>query len=285
MFSAVGNWIRGSHKDKDFVTKYTADLSQITSRIHQLDTALKKSQTILGQWQSNLTFYGAAFTALALSYTYWEYRGYWPYLVVTLFLCLSSLILVKWTLTKLYALYNNNRLRKLSKLRAVHQKKLEKLKEETHYNATSSIIQRFSSGDDQNDDAMVFLDDELNAKYQELNNLKTELEKFKKQSHVEGLKKEDSDAWFDKIIGLIAGGNELSSTNSLSPFKKIVCPECHWKSSCYRLGDRPILFVCPQCNHRVDEEKERQAAVEAKQAKQAAQQLAPPEKEKESDLH
>ncbi|CAI4039565.1 hypothetical protein SMKI_08G2330 [Saccharomyces mikatae IFO 1815] len=265
MFSAVGKWIWGSQNDKDFVTKYTADLSQITSQIHQLDVALKKSQSILNQWQSNLTFYGIAFTALALSYVYWEYHGFWPYLVITTVLCLGSLILVKWALTKLYAFYNNNRLRKLGKLRAVHQKKLEKLKEETHYNATSSIIQRFSSGEDQNDDAMVLLDDELNAKYQELNNLKAELEKFKKESHIEGLKKEDSDAWFDKIIGALAGGNELNSTNSLSPFRKIICPQCHQRSDCYRLANKPIVFICPHCSHRTDEIKERDAVIEAKQ--------------------
>ncbi|CAI4064152.1 hypothetical protein SKDZ_08G2370 [Saccharomyces kudriavzevii ZP591] len=272
MFSALGNWIRGTRNDKDFVTKYTADLSQITSRIHQLDVALKKSQSILNQWQSNLTFYGVAFTVLTLSYTYWKHHGYWPYLVISAVLCLGSLILIKWALTKLYAFYNNNRLRKLGKLRAVHQKKLEKLKEETHYNATSSIIQRFSSGEDQNDDAVVLLDDELNAKYQELNSLKSELEKFKKESHVKGLKKEESDAWFDKIIGVLAGGNELNSTNSLSPFRKIVCPQCHWKSDCYRLANKPILFVCPQCNHRTDEEKERQAVIEAEKALQPSPQ-------------
>ena len=123
MFSALGKWVRGSRNDKDFVTKYTADLSQITSQIHQLDVALKKSQSILSQWQSNLTFYGIAFTVLALSYTYWEYHGYRPYLVVTALLCIGSLILFKWALTKLYAFYNNNRLRKLAKLRAIHQKK------------------------------------------------------------------------------------------------------------------------------------------------------------------
>lgn len=33
MFSALGKWVRGSRNDKDFVTKYTADLSQITSQI------------------------------------------------------------------------------------------------------------------------------------------------------------------------------------------------------------------------------------------------------------
>ncbi|CAI5058446.1 BEM_collapsed_G0026600.mRNA.1.CDS.1 [Saccharomyces cerevisiae] len=271
MFSALGKWVRGSRNDKDFVTKYTADLSQITSQIHHLDVALKKSQSILSQWQSNLTFYGIAFTVLALSYTYWEYHGYRPYLVVTALLCIGSLILFKWALTKLYAFYNNNRLRKLAKLRAIHQKKLEKLKEETHYNATSSIIQRFSSGEDQNDDAMVLLDDELNAKYQELNNLKTELEKFKKESHVKGLKKEDSDAWFDKIISVLAGGNELDSTSSLSPFKKIICPQCHWKSNCYRLASKPIIFICPHCNHKIDEVKEREDAIEAKQPAQPSQ--------------
>ncbi|GMM54661.1 Lnp1 protein [Maudiozyma humilis] len=241
-----------SRDRRTVVQRYTQDLSQITGEIHSLEKKLTRSQATAGRIQSQLTTYGLALTALAAAYVYAS--DFLPGLtrinaVAVAFLAsVVLLIVVKWTAAQVYGRFERYQQRKLSKLKAVHQKKLNELKKETNFHETSSIIQRFSSGDDQSDDALILIDDELKDKYTELQKLKSELEVVKQKNDKSGLGKDEKDVWFDRVIGVLAGGNDLE--NLPHP---VVCPNCKKHAGAYRIAGKPLLYVCPYCEFRLGE--------------------------------
>ena len=250
MFGKLGKLL--SRDRRTVVQRYTQDLSEITGEIHSLEKKLMRSQATANHIQSQLTMYGLSLTVLVAAYVY--ATGILPRLtrvnaVACAFLgCVVLLIVVKWTASQLSGRYERYQQRKLSKLKAVHQKKLNELKKETNFHETNSIIQRFSSGDDQTDDAMILIDDELKDKYTELQTLKTELELVKQKNDKTGLDKAEKDVWFDKVIGVLAGGNDLG--NLPTP---VVCPNCKKHAGAYRIAGKPMLYVCPYCQFRLGE--------------------------------
>ena len=266
MFELLSSLIPGTGSKKSLAQKYTEDLSEITLQINALDKALKSNESALRNLQSSLTYYGISLSILVVSIcTVFHVPSTTSVLLCIIASgvpCIVLLILVKLLTNTVYSRYNQRQYKKLGKLRAAHQKKLNKLKEETHYNETNSIIQRFSSGDDQSQDALLLLDEELSEKYKELNNLKLELEELKKQSlrgrDSSGINNSDRDendgedgareAWFDKVIGLLAGGNEITHLPRL-----IVCPRCHRHAGCYRMIGQPINYSCPFCSFTINE--------------------------------
>ena len=267
MFRLLSSLIPGTGSKKSLAQKYTEDLSEITLQINALDKALKSNESSLRNLQSNLTYYGISLSILVVAicavFRVPSTKSIPLCILASGVPCIVLLILVKLLTNTLYSRYNQRQYKKLGKLRAAHQKKLDKLKEETHYNETNSIIQRFSSGDDQSQDALLLLDEELSEKYKELNNLKLELEELKKQSlrgsrasngnnNSEGDDGDGEDgareAWFDKVIGLLAGGNEITHLPRL-----IVCPRCRRHAGCYRMIGQPINYSCPFCSFTINE--------------------------------
>lgn len=244
MLSTLRNWTHGSKKT--LVQKYTDDLSHITSQIHELDGKLKRSQVSMDNLQSQLTYYGSGLIISLFAFLYWEYNGNWFVVFTGFVIGVFVTALSKWSAYKVYQWIRERQSLKLGKLRAVHQEKLEKLKEETNYHATNSIIQRFSQGEDQSEDAMLLMDEELKSKYEELNVLKDELAQFRQNDSLKD--KQERDKWFDKVINALAGGDNI---NGMS--RPIVCNKCKRQTGAYRMGNRPLQFVCPFCGWSINE--------------------------------
>lgn len=233
------------------VQRYTQDLSQVTGQIHALEKKLQRGQNTIDHLQLQLTTYGLAISGIVLAYGYLQNVfpkfGTLSRLSVIFIVCIVVLILVKWITTQIYDKYSNFEQKKLSKLKAAHQKKLNELKKETNYHETNSVIQRFSSGEDQTEDAMILIDDELKDKYTELQTLQSELDELKQKSGKAGLNKEEKDVWFDKIIGVIAGGNDFDNFP-----KPIICSNCQKHSGAYRISGKPLIYICPFCQYKID---------------------------------
>ncbi|EDO18801.1 hypothetical protein Kpol_1028p77 [Vanderwaltozyma polyspora DSM 70294] len=242
MFSTIRRWASGSDSES-LVERYTKDLSQITSKIHDLELTMKKNQANLDYWQHELTYYGSGFTMLVFAYCYWYFKDQKLLIIISVLASIIVVIFAKWSLIKLNSIVRNRRNKQLSVLRGLHQEKLEKLKEDTNFNATNSIIQRFSSGENQSEDMVLLLNEEINDKYKELNEVKEELISLKKNDAIMN-DKEERDKWFDRIIGIVAGGNEVT--------KPIVCPKCSKHFGLFRM-DRPIKYKCPECGNIIDE--------------------------------
>ncbi|SMN19136.1 similar to Saccharomyces cerevisiae YHR192W LNP1 Putative protein of unknown function [Maudiozyma saulgeensis] len=234
------------------VQRYTQDLSQITGEIHVLEKNLQQGQITINRIQSQLTTYGLMVSGVVMAYVYMErIFPYWSVpvcLTMTFISCIIMLLSLKWLFSLMYGKYQTYQNKKLNKLKAIHQKKLNELKKETNFHETNSIIQRFSSGEDQSEDAMILVDDELKEKYSELQNLKNELESLKQKENQTGLNKDEKDVWFDKVIGVLAGGNNLDNLP-----KPIVCPNCKKYSGAYRIIGKPLLFICPYCQYKIGE--------------------------------
>lgn len=243
MFSTIRNW--GSGSRKTLVQRYTDDLSQITTEIHELDRKLKTSQQAMDHLQSVLTYYGGGLTISVFSYAYWRWDGNWVSIALAVAMSITLLVLIKYAAYKAGQWNRGRQSRNLAKLRASHQEKLEKLKEETNFHATNSIIQRFSQGEDQSEDAMLLMDEELRNKYKELNDLKDELAQFKQEDTLKD--KKERDKWFDKVINALAGGDSVNKM-----FLPVVCPKCKAQTGVYHLGNLAFKYVCPLCGHTVE---------------------------------
>lgn len=255
MFGKIGKLL---FRDKrTVVQRYTQDLSQITSDIHILEKNLQRGQLTNDSIQSSLSKYGIAIIVLILSYLYvnpTKWFSNWTQSIRLSVVCVIGivvLILIKWISSYLHGKYQSYQYKKLNKLKGIHQKKLNELKKETNFHETNSIIQRFSSGEDQSEDAMILIDDELKDKYVELTNLKKELEMLKQKDDNKKLNRDEKDVWFDKVIGVLAGGNDLDNLP-----KPIICPNCQKHSGVYRILGKPILYICPYCQFKIGENDE-----------------------------
>ncbi|CCC67187.1 hypothetical protein NCAS_0A06290 [Naumovozyma castellii] len=247
MFSAIGRAIgfKDASSSKNLVQKYTQDLSEITSQIHELERTLQSRQQLLNSFQSYLTYYGSSIIVCLVAYFYWSQTLMQVRSITWFILSLGLLVGIKLMSYKVDTWLRGRQQRRLSKLRAVHQQKLDKLKQDTNFHETNSIIQRFSSGANQSEDAMTLMDEELKLKYDELNNLKNELHQLQlengKDAQNEKSKKKN-DIWFDKVIGVLAGGNDLSNIP-----KPVICSNCKRHAGSYRLINKPLQYVCPFC--------------------------------------
>lgn len=257
MFKTLGGLFKGQSQDK-LIKKYTKDLAEITSRIHYLEQGLKKNQSVLNQWQRQLNFYGPSTLLLLSSAVYMAYTRH-NRLTLVLYLAVSIVvfILLKILLNKWFAFRAQRSMRKLDQLRASHQEKLETLKKETNFYSTNSLIQRFSSGETQSEDAMTLMDEELNSKYKELQDLQKELHTLREDESNGLHKNEEREKWFDKVLGVLSGG-DLNLDNQLKP---IVCSQCGQHTGSFMVVNKPLKYVCPLCNWTYDSDEKREEEV------------------------
>ncbi|GCE97339.1 hypothetical protein ZYGM_004894 [Zygosaccharomyces mellis] len=230
-------WLRG--RKKTLVERYTEELTNVTSQIHQLDRKLKSSQEASDKLQSQLSYYGLATSILVLSYMHWIYQSVLPYSIASTLATLVLTGLIKNIASRTSQWQRGRQTRKLSRLRASHQQKLNKLKDETNFHATNSIIQRFSQGEDQTEDAMLLMDEEIGKKYHELKKLQEELNQFRQTDNSKDQRERDK--WFDKVLNVLAGGDIP---------RPIVCTQCHKHSGAYCVGNAPLAYICPLCGWR-----------------------------------
>ncbi|CCF56982.1 hypothetical protein KAFR_0B06850 [Kazachstania africana CBS 2517] len=227
--------------NKNIVEKYTEDLSQITAEIHNLDKVLQRREKNLASLQSKINYYGLAIGIFILSYVHWYSFGNILYVSLAALIYVGFLVFIKWITYRIWHLLTTQKTKKLSKLKAIHAKKLNQLKTETRFNETNSIIKRFTSGNDENDDQMLLLDEELVNKQNQLTLLKEELSKLQNSNKVE------KDAWFDKVLNVIAGGNEQNNV-----IKPIICEKCQKHTGAYKLANKSLTYICPQCNWKYE---------------------------------
>ncbi|AMD22103.1 HGL237Wp [Eremothecium sinecaudum] len=243
MFQTLARVFRPKSKEQ-VISKYTKNLASITSRIHDLEVRLKNNDSLYDAWNKRLNFYGISFLVLVVTVVHAKEKN----MALTMMAIVGSILLILGLKKMFAALIDYRRSRisgKLDIARAAHQETLEELKKETNFYSTNSLIQRFSSGESQSEDALLLMDEELSSKYKELNNLKNELAQLKEQANgmVTSDTQEVTDKWFDKVLGVLSGG-DVPSSLSIVPIK---CQKCGYHAGCYISPNWAWKYVCPMC--------------------------------------
>lgn len=145
----------------------------------------------------------------------------------------ALLVVLQLCWYKLLQWYGTRLQRKLNRLQDLHERTVEQLKQDTKFQETSALLQRFQQGED----ALLVIDDEIKAREEKLLQLKQEIAQCDT--------KEEKDKWFDKVIGVMAGGNDL--------LIKCKCTECGSFRGLYRYVNEPIQYQCFQCHTILDE--------------------------------
>lgn len=232
--------VRGIVGDRrTLAERYTQELSEITAQIHTLERALASRETGAQRVRFVLTYYGTTANVLAIAAAKaWFKLRVW--ILVAIFIVGCVLIFLARNAVGHWTQWRTNcAQRQLAKLKARHQHQLDKLKEETNYHAASALIQRFSSGEDGSDDAAILMDEELQAKARELRDLQQQLSKLQQEDSP------DRAAWFDKVIELVAGSDDLP--------QRIVCSKCGAHTGAYKLTrTQAVPYVCPECGFRME---------------------------------
>ncbi|CUS24953.1 LAQU0S22e00914g1_1 [Lachancea quebecensis] len=245
MFSKVKGLIRGQSQET-LIKQYTHQLATITSKIHQLDLALKKKDVLRSKWQGYLSIYGSSALAVLTAASYLRISDKHLMLAV-LVAAVALFVLLKWTLNKWFEYSTQRTTRKLDKLRAEHQEKLEALKQKTHFYSTNSLIQRFSSGEHQAEDVVTLMDEEVKSKHEELSKLQKELEGFKSHENTQESQVQ-REKWFDKVLDVISGG-DLKLDSQIKP---ILCSQCGKHAGSYSVSGTQLHYICPFCGWKFD---------------------------------
>ncbi|SCU80795.1 LANO_0B01178g1_1 [Lachancea nothofagi CBS 11611] len=250
MFRQVMGLFRAQSQES-LIKQYTHDLASLTSKIHQLDQSLKKKDVGKAKWHKWCYLYGSSLLALFNAVLYLQLADK-HFVIASLIVSVIVFVFLKWGIDKWYEFFTQRTLRKMDQLRAAHQEKLEALKQKTHFYSTNSLIQRFSSGEHQEEDAVTLMDEEMKTKYDELHKLRQELATFQKQENPQESQVQ-RDKWFDKVLDVIGGGDVKLE----SQVKSIVCGKCEKHAGSYRIAGLRLQYVCPLCNWRYDSEEKK----------------------------
>lgn len=219
------SWLFGGNHKKNLVVEYTKDLNALSIDIKTLESRLSSKRPYI-------LWFHLYILPLVLSGVYYLY-GVHNYMVWSG--TVIGYIVINYCIWKFVLWQRQYYTRKISKLRSQYDDKLNKFKQETQFNEANSMLQRFSGGTDQ----VEVVNEELEGKYTELNKLKSQIDKLKDQ--------DDKNAWFDKVVGIVAGGNDL--------LVKVVCPKCHKAPGLYRYVNEPVEFKCIECGFEVHDEQ------------------------------
>ncbi|AAS52849.1 AER167Wp [Eremothecium gossypii ATCC 10895] len=246
MLRVLGGLLGGKPKEH-VIDKYTRDLTAVTFTIHELDKRLKRNDEVLMRWQHRLKIYGTTLVVLFGAMAYSNYRSL-PVTGLTFLLGLLAILGLSRLLCKVFEYQRRNIVIKLDKARAQHQGTLEDLKKATNFYSTHSLIQRFSSGPLQSQDASTLMDEELQSKYDELQNLQKELAQLRGDSSGKSTNeaREETDRWFDKVLDVLSGGG-FAIENNLVP---VTCRKCAKTSGCYVVRNTEWTYVCPHCGEQ-----------------------------------
>ncbi|SCV99347.1 LAFE_0A01178g1_1 [Lachancea fermentati] len=245
MFKTIGGLFRRQDQES-LIKEYTKDLASITSKIHQLDQSLKRKDVTQSKWQRRLNLHGMSAIVLLNAVNYIQIGSRQIFALYAV-LSIAFFILLKWLLRCWFNFSNERTIKKLDQLKVDHQEKLENLKQKTHFYSTNSLIQRFSSGEQQSEDAITLMDEEMKNKHEELDKLQKELENLKKQGD-SSESQEQREKWFDKVLGVLSGG-DIQLDRQIKP---IVCAECGKSTGCYTVLGAPLKYVCPLCGWKFD---------------------------------
>lgn len=222
---------KGNGRDKDLVVEYTKDLNALSIQIKSFEKKLNGKRSYF--W-----YFHIYVLPLCLSVVYYYCRHYddtreclvsWVGFII-------GYILIIYLIWKLKIWERQYYTRRISTLRSQYDKKLNEFKSKSQFNEASSMLQRFGGGTD----VVESVNEELEGKYDELNKLKLQIDKLKNQ--------EDKNAWFDKVVGVIAGGDDL--------LVKLICPKCHQHRGLYRYVNEPIRYKCIECGFVISDGEE-----------------------------
>ncbi|SCU82790.1 LAMI_0C00914g1_1 [Lachancea mirantina] len=232
---------------ESLIKKYTRDLSTITSQIHSLDKTLKKKDVTQAKWQRNFNIYGSSLliALTAVLYTFFKTKAALWLVVAASF---AAFIALKVCIKKWFNFSAQRTSLKMDKLKAEHQEKLEALKQKTHFYSTNSLIQRFSSGEYQAEDAITLMDEEMKKKHEELGQLQEELRNLKHQEDTQESQAK-REKWFDKMLGVLSGGDAVNAQ-----IRPIICQKCGKHAGSYMLPGMPLQYVCPLCGWELKSE-------------------------------
>ncbi|CCE65386.1 hypothetical protein TPHA_0L00300 [Tetrapisispora phaffii CBS 4417] len=239
----------GRREDTSLVDRYTKELTEITGSIHALEAKSSDNEARVKHLQRQLTFYGVAFCVLRVSYVMVNSGVHTLYdrtVLLNVVVCMLGVVCAKLGLGRVDEYVRHRRIVRIDELRSQHAARLEAFKKDTDFNLTSSIIKRFSSGANESDDIVLLLDDEIRGKYEELDDLKTELIALEKNDKLKDAKERDK--WFDKIINSLAGDSDLGHR-----YAAIQCGKCQQFTGCYRLAGGPLHYKCANCDEVIEE--------------------------------
>ncbi|CEP60969.1 Lnp1p LALA0_S02e03796g [Lachancea lanzarotensis] len=270
-----------AQSQESLIKQYTQDLARITSQIHELDKRLKQKDVGKSLWHRRFYLHGSGILALINAVLYAQLTDK-HFVIASLIISVLIILSLKSGIDRWYDFSKQRTLRKVERLRAQHQEKLETLKQKTHFYSTNSLIKRFSSGQQEEEDAVTLMDEEMRTKYEELDKLKRELADFQKQQGNPQESEVQRDKWFDKVLDVIAGGEMKND----SQFKPVMCGKCKKHTGSYTIPGTTLRYVCPLCGWRYEsKEKASSVAQEKNHAKPDDIVIETPEKKRDlSDL-
>ncbi|SCU92426.1 LAFA_0F10374g1_1 [Lachancea sp. 'fantastica'] len=239
-----------AQSQESLIKQYTQDLARITSQIHELDKRLKQKDAGKSLWHKRFYLHGSGILALLNAVLYAQLNDK-HFVIASLIMSVVIIIALKSGVDRWYDFSRQRTMRKVERLRAQHQEKLETLKQKTHFYSTNSLIKRFSSGQQEEEDAVTLMDEEMKTKYEELSKLKRELADFQKQGNPHESEAQ-RDKWFDKVLDVISGG-EMKTDSQLKP---VVCQKCKKHAGSYTVPGAALQYVCPLCNWRYDSKEQ-----------------------------
>ena len=247
MLSAVRKIVSGDNDVKKLVQRYNKDLSSITNKIHDYETKLKGIEDRAKSLRATVTYYYLTLLVCIIAYVYLKYSS--SRAILCSIVALALLICIRLAITRFYLMLNKKYESRLSALISLHQEKMEELKQKTNFYHTNSLIQRYSSGESGSDDLMLLMDDEVKAKHEQLEKLKTELEQLRTNEKQKTQDVEAREKWFDKALGILAGGDDIKT---LQPsISLIVCSQCKMSFGCYSVAGVPFQYVCSNCGSKL----------------------------------
>lgn len=250
MLRTVRKIIGGDNDVKSVVQKYNKDLSSITNKIHDYEASLKGVDTKRKRVSSAVTYYYLTILTVVVAYVY--VKSSTAAAVLSVIIGLLVLIGIRLVIKRVYQMLSNKYESRIAALRSLHQEKMEELKQKTNFYYTNSLIQRFSSGESGSDDLVLLIDDEVKSKQEQLEKLKAELDRLREDEQLKS-QSEDVEArekWFDKALGLLAGGDDVK--NLQSSISLIVCPQCKESRGCYSAVGVPFTYICTNCGYKQD---------------------------------
>lgn len=241
---------KGKKRKDNIILSYTEDLNKLSIEINSIEKKLNEKSPyvryfhfyVLPLLLSIIYYYVHRYSGRLTQFSRrnlnLDLSGWIIYVVLTLVIYTTII----YILLKLKSWERKYRTNKLSKLHSQYDNTLNQFKEDTKFNESISMLQRFNGGVDQ----IELVNEELKGKYEELDKLRLEIDKLKnKGGDYYDNSNSNNKVWLDKIVGLMSGGNDI--------LVKVLCPKCKKFNGLYRYVNEPIGYKCVDCDMEVYE--------------------------------
>lgn len=235
-------------KSKDFdPAVFEKELAALSSKISKNERTIASFKYQERQSKTFVIVYGTVSYLLTLLYFLVKNGlAFGKYKYTELGIIVSGPILLV-LITKLIKFYYFKRIQRIEnyveQLRSQHQEKIEELKAKTNFQSTQALLNRFADGGDVN----AHVDEELLEKQKQLEEIKqlslqgnNEAQRF---NAYPGMQVHHH--WYDSIIDLVVGTDELSPNNRYA----LICINCSSHNGLAPPGRKPeyVKYICPRC--------------------------------------